>query len=169
MENNHADSRYVLTRKTVELVPREPGRIAMYVCGVTPYAPAHIGHARTAVVYDLLKRYLRHAGYAVTHASNYTDIDDKIIRRAQEQGVAPLDLSARYIREYLDDMAALNVLPPDNAKVWRALDIIDLMVAMLRLVMPMSLRRRLLLSPQFSHPVGCRAACDECVVAPGWM
>src|SRR5450756_826778 len=86
-----------LTRKTVELVPREPGRITMYVCGVTPYASAHIGHARTAVVYDLLKRYLQHAGYAVTHVSNYTDIDDKIIRRAQEQGVAPLNLSARYI------------------------------------------------------------------------
>lgn len=117
-----------LTRKTVELVPREPGRIAMYVCGVTPYAPAHIGHARTAVVYDLLKRYLRHAGYAVTHASNYTDIDDKIIRRAQEQGVAPLDLSARYIREYLDDMAALNVLPPDiTPRVSESIqDIIDL-------------------------------------------
>lgn len=117
-----------LTRKTVELVPREPGKIAMYVCGVTPYAPAHIGHARTAVVYDLLKRYLRHAGYAVTHVSNYTDVDDKIIRRAQEQGVAPLDLSARYISEYLEDMAALNVLPPDiTPRVSESIqDIIDL-------------------------------------------
>ncbi|RIE16679.1 cysteine--tRNA ligase [Candidatus Cryosericum septentrionale] len=117
-----------LTRKTVELVPREPGKITMYVCGVTPYASAHIGHARTAVVYDLLKRYLRHAGYAVTHVSNYTDIDDKIIRRAQEQGVAPLDLSARYITEYLEDMAALNVLPPDiTPRVSESIqDIIDL-------------------------------------------
>jgi cysteinyl-tRNA synthetase len=117
-----------LTRKTVELVPREPGRIAMYVCGVTPYAPAHVGHARTAVVYDLLKRYLRHAGYVVTHVSNYTDIDDKIIRRAQEQGIAPLDLSARYIGEYLEDMAALNVLPPDiTPRVSESIqDIIDL-------------------------------------------
>jgi len=102
-----------LTRKTVELVPREPGKISMYVCGVTPYASAHIGHARTAVAYDLLKRYLQHAGYVVTHVSNYTDIDDKIIRRAQEQGVTPLELSARYIGEYLEDMAALNVLSPD--------------------------------------------------------
>jgi cysteinyl-tRNA synthetase len=117
-----------LTRKTVELVPREPGRIAMYVCGVTPYAPAHVGHARTAVVYDLLKRYLRHAGYVVTHVSNYTDVDDKIIRRAQEQGIAPLDLSARYIGEYLEDMAALNVLPPDiTPRVSESIqDIIDL-------------------------------------------
>jgi cysteinyl-tRNA synthetase len=117
-----------LTRKTVELVPREPGRIAMYVCGVTPYAPAHVGHARTAVVYDLLKRYLRHAGYVVTHVSNYTDIDDKIIQRAQEQGIAPLDLSARYIGEYLEDMAALNVLPPDiTPRVSESIqDIIDL-------------------------------------------
>src|SRR5664280_1161406 len=117
-----------LTRKTVELVPREPGRIAMYVCGVTPYALAHVGHARTAVVYDLLKRYLRHAGYVVTHVSNYTDIDDKIIRRAQEQGIAPLDLSARYIGEYLEDMAGLNVLPPDiTPRVSESIqDIIDL-------------------------------------------
>jgi cysteinyl-tRNA synthetase len=100
----------------------------MYVCGVTPYAPAHVGHARTAVVYDLLKRYLRHAGYVVTHVSNYTDIDDKIIQRAQEQGIAPLDLSARYIGEYLEDMAALNVLPPDiTPRVSESIqDIIDL-------------------------------------------
>jgi cysteinyl-tRNA synthetase len=100
----------------------------MYVCGVTPYAPAHVGHARTAVVYDLLKRYLRHAGYVVTHVSNYTDVDDKIIRRAQEQGIAPLDLSARYIGEYLEDMAALNVLPPDiTPRVSESIqDIIDL-------------------------------------------
>jgi cysteinyl-tRNA synthetase len=117
-----------LTRKTVELVPREPGRIAMYVCGVTPYAPAHIGHARTAVVYDLLRRYLRYAGYAVTYVSNYTDIDDKIIQRAQDQGIAPLDLSARYIGEYLEDMASLNVLPPDiTPRVSESIqDIIDL-------------------------------------------
>lgn len=102
-----------LTRKTVELVPREAGKISMYVCGVTPYAPAHIGHARTAVVYDLLKRYLRHAGYVVTHVSNFTDVDDKIIKRAQEEHTAPLTLSARYIQEYKQDMALLNVLPPD--------------------------------------------------------
>ena len=117
-----------LTRKTVELVPRESGKIAMYVCGITPYALAHIGHARTAIVYDLLKRYLRHTGYVVTHVSNYTDIDDKIIRRAQEQGVTPLALSARYIGDYLEDMAALNVLPPDiTPRVSESIqDIIDL-------------------------------------------
>lgn len=104
-----------LTRKVVELVPREPGKISMYVCGVTPYAAAHVGHARTAVVYDLLKRFLRHAGYTVTHVSNYTDVDDKIIRTAKEQGIAPLDLSAHFISEYSEDMKALNVLPPDIA------------------------------------------------------
>ncbi len=112
-----------LKREIVELVPREPGKISMYVCGVTPYAAAHIGHARTAVVYDLLKRFLRHSGYTVTHVSNYTDIDDKIIRRAQEEGIAPLDLSARFIVEYLEDMKALNVLPPDIApKVSESID-----------------------------------------------
>ena len=117
-----------LTRKTIELVPREPGNIAMYVCGVTPYAAAHIGHARTAVVYDLLKRFLHHEGYAVTHVSNYTDVDDKIIRTAKEQGIAPLDLSARFINEYAEDMKALNVLPPDiTPRVSESIgDIIDL-------------------------------------------
>ncbi len=117
-----------LTRKVVELVPRDPGKISMYVCGVTPYAAAHVGHARTAVVYDLLKRYLRHAGYTVTHVSNYTDIDDKIIHRAQEQGISPLDLSARFIAEYREDMEALNVLPPDmTPRVSESIqDIVDL-------------------------------------------
>jgi cysteinyl-tRNA synthetase len=117
-----------LTRKVVELVPREQGKISMYVCGVTPYAAAHVGHARTAVVYDLLKRFLRHMGYTVTHVSNYTDVDDKIIRTAQEKGIAPLDLSARFIREYSEDMKALNVLPPDIApRVSESIDdIIDL-------------------------------------------
>lgn len=102
-----------LSRKTIEVVPRDPGKIAMYVCGVTPYASAHIGHARTAVIYDLLRRYLKHAGYDVTYVSNYTDVDDKIIQRAQVQGIAPLDLSSHYIGEYVRDMEALNVLLPD--------------------------------------------------------
>ena len=100
--------------KVVDLEPREPGKIGMYVCGVTPYAPAHIGHARTAVVYDLLKRYLRFAGYTVTHVSNYTDVDDKIIAQAHVEGVSPLELSAHYIEEYRQDMEQLNVLPPDR-------------------------------------------------------
>ncbi|MGB9665778.1 MAG: cysteine--tRNA ligase [Candidatus Cryosericum sp.] len=117
-----------LRRKTLELVPRDPGKIAMYVCGVTPYASAHVGHARTAVVYDLLRRYLQHAGYKVTYVSNYTDIDDKIIQRAQVEGIAPLDLSNRYIGEYVEDMAALNVLLPDvTPRVSESIpDIIDL-------------------------------------------
>lgn len=105
--------RDTLTRQVVELVPREAGKISMYVCGVTPYAPAHIGHARTAVVYDVLKRFLRHAGYDVMHVSNYTDVDDKIIKAAQERRVAPLELSAGFIDEYLRDMASLNVTSPD--------------------------------------------------------
>lgn len=122
-----------LTRRTVELVPRDPGKIAMYVCGVTPYASAHIGHARTAVIYDLLRRYLVHVGYAVTYVSNYTDIDDKIIQRAQAQGIAPLDLSNRYIEEYVEDMAELNVLPPDvTPRVSESIeDIIDLITRIL--------------------------------------
>ncbi|MEN6550643.1 MAG: cysteine--tRNA ligase [Candidatus Cryosericum sp.] len=103
-----------MSGKVVDIEPRDPGQIGMYVCGVTPYAPAHIGHARTAVVYDLLKRYLQFAGYNVTHVSNYTDVDDKIIAQAHAEGVDPLELSARYIEEYRQDMEQLNVLPPDR-------------------------------------------------------
>lgn len=117
--------RDTLTRRVVELVPREAGKISMYICGVTPYAPAHIGHARTAVVYDVLRRYLRHAGYDVTYVSNYTDVDDKIIKAAQERRIAPLELSAGFIDEYLRDMAFLNVTSPDvTPRVSESIDII---------------------------------------------
>jgi cysteinyl-tRNA synthetase len=123
-----------LSRKTVELEPRERGRVSLYVCGVTPYAPAHVGHARTAVVYDVLKRHLVHAGYEVRHVSNYTDIDDKIIRRARENNEPPLELSARFIREYQEDMIRLNIVPPDveprvSESIGDIIDLISLIVA----------------------------------------
>ncbi len=102
-----------LTRKKEELVPLRPGEIRMYVCGVTVYDLSHIGHGRSALVFDVIRRYLRYRGYEVRFIRNFTDVDDKIIKRAQEEGVPPRELAGRYIEEYRKDMAALGILPAD--------------------------------------------------------
>ncbi|MDA8205684.1 MAG: cysteine--tRNA ligase, partial [Thermaerobacter sp.] len=73
-----------LSRRLVEFKPRIPGHVSIYTCGVTPYDHSHLGHARPAVVWDVIRRHLRRRGYVVTYVQNYTDIDDKIIRRASE-------------------------------------------------------------------------------------
>jgi cysteinyl-tRNA synthetase len=83
--------------------------VKMYVCGPTPYDSAHIGHAMSYVVFDVLRRYLEYRGYAVKHVQNFTDIDDKIIARAREAGVSPFDLAEKYIAEFFRDMDDLNV------------------------------------------------------------
>jgi cysteinyl-tRNA synthetase len=85
----------------------------MYVCGVTVYDLSHIGHARSAIVFDVIRRYLAFRGYAVTFVKNFTDVDDKIIRRAQQEGVSASEISQRYIEEFSRDMAAVGVLAPD--------------------------------------------------------
>jgi cysteinyl-tRNA synthetase len=85
----------------------------MYVCGVTVYDLSHIGHARSAIVFDVIRRYLVFRGYRVTFVKNFTDVDDKIIRRAQQEGVPSREISERYIGEFARDMAAVGVLPPD--------------------------------------------------------
>ena len=89
----------------------EPGKVRMYVCGVTPYASAHIGHAMSAIVFDVIKRYLTFLGYEVRHAINFTDIDDKIIARAAEQGRTPDDLTEELIQDWLRELGDLNVVP----------------------------------------------------------
>ncbi|HEV2109081.1 MAG TPA: class I tRNA ligase family protein, partial [Thermomicrobiales bacterium] len=89
----------------------EPGRVRMYVCGVTVYDSAHIGHGMSAIVFDVIRRYLEYRGYNVHHAQNFTDIDDKIIARANEAGVPPSHLTESLIREWRDETAALNILP----------------------------------------------------------
>lgn len=99
-------------RGKTALVPREPGRIAMYVCGPTVYDSCHIGHARPAVVFDVVRRYLEYSGFAVAFISNITDIDDKIINRANELGIPCQELARRYQDEYERDMAALGVMSP---------------------------------------------------------
>jgi len=102
-----------LTRSKEDLVPLTPGEIRMYSCGVTVYDISHVGHARMMVVFDVISRYLRFAGYRVTFVRNFTDIDDKIIRRANQEGVDAGEISERYIAAFRDDIAALGVQAPE--------------------------------------------------------
>jgi cysteinyl-tRNA synthetase len=102
-----------LSRKKEAFEPLTPGEVRMYVCGVTVYDLSHIGHARSAIVFDVIRRYLRFAGYRVTFVRNFTDVDDRIIRRANADGVPAREISERYIREFEADMARIGVLPGD--------------------------------------------------------
>lgn len=103
-----------LSRDKEELKPREEGKVALYVCGVTPYDSLHIGHARAFTVYDVLRRVLEARGLEVLHIQNVTDIDDKIIARAREVGMEPLQLAQKYSEETLEELQALNILPAHN-------------------------------------------------------
>ncbi len=98
-----------LTNRKEEFVPIEEGKVKMYVCGVTVYDDIHMGHARSMIVFDMVAKYLRYKGYDVTHVTNFTDVDDKIIRRANEEGVDPLVLSAKYIERYFEDAKKLGI------------------------------------------------------------
>jgi cysteinyl-tRNA synthetase len=100
-----------LTRKQEEFQTLEPGVVRMYVCGVTVYNDAHVGHAMSALVFDIIRRYLEYRGYTVRHVMNYTDVDDKIINRARQLNEDPLKLSQRYIEDYTNDLKNLNILP----------------------------------------------------------
>ena len=102
-----------LTRKKEPFTPLEEGKVRMYVCGVTTYDYCHIGHARMFVAFDVIARYLRHRGYDLTYVRNITDIDDKILNRAKENGELYSDLTARFIAASHEDEAALNVQRPD--------------------------------------------------------
>ncbi len=100
-----------LTRTKEEFEPINEGEVRMYVCGPTVYAKAHVGHAMSSIVFDVVRRYLEYKGYRVFHVMNYTDVDDKVIERANELREDPLALAERYIREYREHMIDLNVLP----------------------------------------------------------
>jgi cysteinyl-tRNA synthetase len=102
-----------LRRRKEEFVPLTPGEVRMYVCGVTVYDLCHIGHARSAIVFDMIRRYLAFKGFRVSFVRNFTDLDDKIMKRAAEQGVPAHELARRYIAEYVTDMATIGVLPGD--------------------------------------------------------
>ena len=104
-----------MTRSKEEFTPLIARRVGMYVCGVTPYDYSHIGHARSAVVFDVIRRYFEYRGFLVKTVRNYTDVDDKIIQRANREGVSAVEIADRYIEAEGRDMAALGLLPPDVA------------------------------------------------------
>ncbi len=118
-----------LARATEPLKPLRDREVRMYVCGVTVYDLCHIGHARSAIVFDVLQRYLRARGYRVTFVKNFTDIDDKIINRANAEGVPAREISERYIEEFRLDMAAIGVAAADVEP--KATDHIPEMVALI--------------------------------------
>ncbi|HYB20854.1 MAG TPA: cysteine--tRNA ligase [Thermodesulfobacteriota bacterium] len=103
-----------LSGKKEEFIPLQEGKVKMYVCGVTVYDRGHIGHARAAVVFDVIFRFFRHLGYEATYVRNYTDVDDKIINRANREGVSSKVIAERYIQEYEQDMQALGMERPTH-------------------------------------------------------
>ena len=117
------------TKKKEEFLPLHEGKVGIYVCGITAYDVCHVGHARSAVVFDVITRYLRYRGYDVTYVKNFTDVDDKIIEKAQREKKGIAEISERYIREHDEDMAALGVARPTVTP--RATEHID---GMIRLV-----------------------------------
>jgi cysteinyl-tRNA synthetase len=102
-----------LTRQKEEFKTLEAGKVRMYVCGPTVYADAHIGHAMAAIVFDMIRRYLIYRGYQVRYATNFTDVDDKIIRRANETGQDPIQMANHFANKYLHHLGDLNVMPAD--------------------------------------------------------
>ncbi|HDO19162.1 MAG TPA: cysteine--tRNA ligase [Thermoplasmatales archaeon] len=102
-----------LTRRKEKFVPIEKGKVKMYVCGMTVYSDSHIGHARTYLAFDIIRRYLEYKGYKVTYVQNITDVDDKIISAANEKGIDPLEYSKYYTERCLNDMDALGIRRAD--------------------------------------------------------
>ncbi|HHW42757.1 MAG TPA: cysteine--tRNA ligase, partial [Desulfotomaculum sp.] len=122
-----------LTKKKELFVPRQAGRVDMYVCGPTTYNFIHLGNARPLVFFDTVRRYFQYRGYRVKYIQNFTDVDDKIINRAREEGVDALALSRKYINEYFKDADALNVRRADvHPQVTGHIpEIIDLIAALM--------------------------------------
>jgi len=119
-----------LTRKKEEFTSLEPGRVRMYVCGPTVYATAHIGHAMSALVFDIIRRYLEYSGYTVNFVVNYTDVDDKIINKANQLGQDPFTLAQKYIDDYRADLKALNVREATaNPRATQEMEYIQNMIA----------------------------------------
>lgn len=117
-----------LTAKKEEFKPIVEGKVKMYVCGVTVYDFCHVGHARSSAVFDVIRRYLQYKGYDVTFVKNFTDIDDKIIKRSNENNIFWKDLTKKFIDEHNADMDALNILRPDYTPM--ATDYIPQMIKM---------------------------------------
>ena len=118
-----------LSRNVEEFLTLEPGKVKMYVCGPTVYAKAHIGHAMSALVFDIIRRYLEFRGYDVRHVMNFTDVDDKIILRANEKGIDPFELGEMYIREFEHHLQDFHILPATvNPRATREMDQIITMI-----------------------------------------
>ena len=118
-----------LSRRCELFEPLQPGKVAIYCCGVTVYDLCHLGHARSYIVWDVLRRFLVWSGYAVTFVQNFTDIDDKILKRAEDEGSSMEVVSERNIAAYQADMAALHILPPDRMpRATRSLDAIRTLI-----------------------------------------
>ena len=98
-----------MTRQKEEFVPIEQGKVKMYVCGPTVYNYIHIGNARPFIIFDTLRRYLEYRGYDVTYVQNFTDVDDKIIKRGHEEGISPEEVASKYINEYFVDSDGLGI------------------------------------------------------------
>ena len=122
-----------MSRKKEEFVPLEEGKVRMYVCGPTVYNLIHIGNARPMIIFDTVRRYLEYKGYDVNYVSNFTDVDDKIIKKANEEGVSPEEISQRYIAECKKDMAGMNVKPATTHPL--ATQEIDGMIDMIQTLM----------------------------------
>ncbi|MFA7623159.1 MAG: cysteine--tRNA ligase, partial [Candidatus Methanomethylophilaceae archaeon] len=122
-----------LTGKKEDFIPIEEGKVKIYVCGVTVYDDIHMGHARSMIVFDMVVKYLRYSGYEVTHITNFTDVDDKIINRASEAGISPLELSAGYIEEYFRDSESLGIGRADMYP--KASESMDDIISMVREIM----------------------------------
>ena len=102
-----------MSGKKEEFIPINKNEVKMYACGITVYDLSHIGHARQAIVYAMISEYLRYKGYKVTYVRNYTDVDDKIINRANIEGISPLELSQKQIEEAEKDMLNLHIKDAD--------------------------------------------------------
>lgn len=111
-----------LSRQVEEFAPLEPGQVKMYVCGPTVYADAHIGHAMAALVFDMVRRYLTYRGYRVTYVTNFTDVDDKIIRRANETGQDPIEMANAFAQSISNTLttstSSLPTSTPKSARPW---------------------------------------------------
>ncbi len=119
-----------LTHQKEAFEPLQVGQVKMYVCGPTVYAAAHVGHAMSALVFDIIRRYLEYRGYKVLHVMNYTDVDDKIIQRSSEQGIPAIELAERYIQEFRNHLDELNVIQATvNPRATREMDNIIQMIA----------------------------------------
>jgi len=118
-----------LTKRKTEFIPLAEQKVGIYVCGITAYDTCHVGHARSAVVFDMITRYLKYRGYQVNYVKNFTDVDDKIIARANREGTDIREISERYIKEHNDDMDKLGIARPSVTP--RATDNIQGMIRMI--------------------------------------